>query len=42
MDKCIKIKGKFSRRNDVPSLIAEKIKLLDKASTSPAPEESAH
>ncbi len=27
-DKCIAIKGKFSRRNDAPSVIAEKIKSL--------------
>ena len=27
-DKCIAIKGRFSRRNDAPSLIAEKVKAL--------------
>ena len=27
-DKCVAIKGRFSRRNDAPSLIAEKVKAL--------------
>ena len=28
IDKCVAIKGRFSRRNDQPSLVAEKIKIL--------------
>ena len=27
-DKCVAIKGRFSRRNDAPSIIAEKVRAL--------------
>jgi DNA polymerase-3 subunit alpha len=29
VDKCVVVKGRFSKRNDSPSVIAEKIKSLD-------------
>ncbi len=42
LDKCIKIKGRFSKRNDAPSIVVEKLKELKKESVIKAAGPEAH
>jgi DNA polymerase-3 subunit alpha len=37
LDRCVKIKGRFSKRNDEPSIVVERLKALDKTPASPPP-----